>query len=128
MPKMEVKSNAKPSTFAYPPNLEEKKDAKKDKVETAILSITAKHKKKEAEKKKDEEKMEVVSVTKSEKWIRKNLRVKLVLWYAATYFCTGFIVNCFVVFFSKKKLKYCDHCCVCVLGSMAALCLQKLLS
>jgi len=65
MPKMELRSNAKPSTFAYPPNLEEKKDAKKDKVETAILSITAKQKKKEAEKKKDEEKMEVVSETLS---------------------------------------------------------------
>ncbi|KAL4219945.1 26S proteasome non-ATPase regulatory subunit 1 [Mactra antiquata] len=59
MPKVEMKSNAKPSTFAYPPNLEEKKENKKDKVETAILSITAKQKKKEADKKKDEEKMEV---------------------------------------------------------------------
>lgn len=59
MPKVEMKSNAKPSTFAYPPNLEEKKENKKDKVETAILSITAKQKKKEAEKKKEEEKMEV---------------------------------------------------------------------
>jgi 26S proteasome regulatory subunit N2 len=61
MPKVEMRSNAKPSTFAYPPNLEEKKEKQKDKVETAILSITAKQKKKEAEKKKDEEKMEVVS-------------------------------------------------------------------
>ena len=60
MPKVELKSNAKPSTFAYPPNLEEKKEKAKDKVETAVLSITAKQKKKEAEKKKDEEKMEVV--------------------------------------------------------------------
>ena len=60
MPKLEIRSNAKPSTFAYPPNLEEKKVDRKDKVETAILSITAKHKKKEAEKKKDEEKMDVV--------------------------------------------------------------------
>lgn len=59
MPKIEFKSNAKPSTFAYPPNLEEKKDKAKEKVETAVLSITAKQKKKEAEKKKEEEKMEV---------------------------------------------------------------------
>ena len=60
MPKIEFKSNAKPSTFAYPANLEEKKDKAKEKVETAVLSITAKQKKKEAEKKKEEEKMEVV--------------------------------------------------------------------
>ncbi|KAL7056774.1 hypothetical protein AAHC03_019485 [Spirometra sp. Aus1] len=41
MPKMNFKSNAKPSTFAYPPPLQ-----------TAVLSITAKHRKKELEKKK----------------------------------------------------------------------------
>ena len=60
MPKIEFRSNAKPSTFAYPPPLEEKKDKSKEKVETAVLSITAKQKKKDAEKAKDkEEKMEV---------------------------------------------------------------------
>ena len=61
MPKVELKSSAKPSMFAYPPNLEEKKKEIKDKVETAVLSITAKQKKKEAEKKKEEEKMDTVS-------------------------------------------------------------------
>lgn len=61
MPKVEFKSNAKPSVFAYPPALEEKKDKNKEKVETAVLSITAKQqKRKEVEKKKDD-KMEVVS-------------------------------------------------------------------
>merc|ERR1712029_205609 len=64
MPVMGVKSNAKPSTYGYPPALEEKKKEDKEKVATAVLSITAKQKKKEAEKKKDtkdtkEEKMEV---------------------------------------------------------------------
>lgn len=60
MPKMEFKSSAKPSTFAYPPPLEEKKDKKGEKVEAAVLSITAKQKKKDAEKNKEkEEKMEV---------------------------------------------------------------------
>lgn len=59
MPKLEIRSNAKPSTFAYPPPLEEKKDKNKEKVETAVLSITAKQKKKEAERKEKEEKMEV---------------------------------------------------------------------
>ena len=65
MPKVEFKSNSKPSTFAYPPNLEEKKDKAKEKVETAVLSITAKQKKKEADKKKEEEKMEVVCSRKN---------------------------------------------------------------
>merc|ERR1712020_136607 len=63
MPVMGIKSNAKPSTYGYPPALEEKKKEDKEKVATAVLSITAKQKKKEAEKKKDSketaEKMEV---------------------------------------------------------------------
>lgn len=65
MPKIEYKSGAKPSTYAYPPPLEEKKDKAKEKVETAVLSITAKQKKKDADKKRDKKdddtKMEVVS-------------------------------------------------------------------
>lgn len=63
MPKFDVRSNARPSTFAYPPPLEEKKDKKGEKVETAVLSVTAKAKRKEAEKKKEDgdEAMDVVS-------------------------------------------------------------------
>ncbi|KAJ7421240.1 hypothetical protein BTVI_18961 [Pitangus sulphuratus] len=63
MPKVQYKSNCKPSTFAYPPPLEVPKEKEKEKVSTAVLSITAKAKKKEKEKekeKKEEEKMEVV--------------------------------------------------------------------
>lgn len=63
MPKMEFRSNAKPSTYAYPPALEEKKEKEREKVTTAVLSITAKARKKEVEKKEREEKMEVVSKT-----------------------------------------------------------------
>ncbi|XP_068175159.1 26S proteasome non-ATPase regulatory subunit 1 [Antennarius striatus] len=60
MPKVQYRSNCKPSTFAYPPALEVPKEKEKEKVSTAILSITAKAKKKEKEKKeKEEEKMEV---------------------------------------------------------------------
>merc|ERR1712055_1146084 len=62
MPVVKFKSNAKPSTFGYPPNLEEKKKEDKEKVTTAVLSITNKQKRKEAEKKKGkdgEDKMEV---------------------------------------------------------------------
>ena len=65
MPKVEYRSGARPSMYAYVPPLEEKKDKKGEKVETAVLSITAKAKKKEAEKKrekeKSEEQMDVVS-------------------------------------------------------------------
>merc|ERR1711988_149778 len=47
MPVMGIKSNAKPSTYGYPPNLEEKKKEDKEKVSTAVLSITNKQKKEE---------------------------------------------------------------------------------
>jgi len=60
MPKLEFRSDAKPSTFAYPPALQEKKEKTAEKVESAILSITAKQKKKEQQK--AAEKMEVVRV------------------------------------------------------------------
>merc|ERR1712115_373960 len=62
MPVLQYRSNAKPSMYAYPPALEEKKKEDKEKVATAVLSITNKQKKKEAEKKKGkdgEEKMDV---------------------------------------------------------------------
>lgn len=42
MPKIDIRSDAKPSTFAYPDMLEEKKSKEKEKVETAVLSTTAK--------------------------------------------------------------------------------------
>merc|ERR1711973_660270 len=61
MPVAQFKSSAKPSTYGYTPNIEEKKKEDKEKVATAVLSITAKQKKKNADKgKKDgEEKMDV---------------------------------------------------------------------
>jgi len=69
MPVAKVRSSAKPSTYGYTPNLEEKKKEDKEKVATAVLSITAKQKKKlAAEKKKDgEEKMDVDSEKKEDK-------------------------------------------------------------
>ena len=76
MPKIEFKSNAKPSTYAYPAPLEEKKGRETEKVETAVLSTTAKAKAKEIKKEKrkastsasrpsttSEEKMDVVCCT-----------------------------------------------------------------
>lgn len=51
IPKLDIKSGAKPSTYAYPPPIEAKKEREREKVSTAILSITAKAKKKEASKK-----------------------------------------------------------------------------
>merc|ERR1712029_409352 len=62
MPVVKIRSGAKPSMFGYPPNLEEKKKEDKEKVTTAVLSITNKQKRKDAEKKKGkdgEDKMDV---------------------------------------------------------------------
>merc|ERR1712106_503393 len=70
MPVMKLKSSAKPSVYGYPANLEEKKKEDKEKVTTAVLSITNKQKKKEAEKKKGkdgDEKMDVDSEKKDDK-------------------------------------------------------------
>ena len=63
MPVLGVKSNAKPSTYGYHPPLEEKKKEDKEKVATAVLSITAKQKKKEAEKRKEHGKEQVCLFT-----------------------------------------------------------------
>merc|ERR1712137_1249052 len=46
----EVVCNSKPSAFAYPKKLEEKKEEKKKRVETVTLSITAKEKARQARK------------------------------------------------------------------------------
>lgn len=57
----EIQCNSKPSAFAYPKRLEEKKEEKKKRVETVTLSITAKNKARLARKKAKEdgdEKME----------------------------------------------------------------------
>ena len=52
MPKMQFRSNAKPSVYAYPGPIEEKKGREAEKVETAVLSTTAKAKAKEIKKEK----------------------------------------------------------------------------
>lgn len=59
MPKMEFKSSAKPSLYAYPPPTEEKKVEEREKVATAVLSIAARQKRREIADKKDDENMEV---------------------------------------------------------------------
>jgi len=51
----EIACNSKPSSFAYPKKLEEKKEEKKKRVETVTLSITAKNKARLARKKAKEE-------------------------------------------------------------------------
>ncbi|XP_059611260.1 26S proteasome non-ATPase regulatory subunit 1 [Phlebotomus argentipes] len=59
MPKLELKSAARPSLYAYPAPLEEKKAEEREKVATAVLSIAARQKRRETADKKDDEKMEV---------------------------------------------------------------------
>lgn len=63
MPKLEVKSNARPSMYAYPAPLEEKKREVAEKVTTAVLSIAARARRRESERraKDSHEKMDVVS-------------------------------------------------------------------
>lgn len=61
MPKIEFCSNAKPSVYAYPELLQPPKKEEKEKVSTAILSITAKAKARQ-KKTNQEEAMEVVSI------------------------------------------------------------------
>lgn len=59
MPKIEYKSAAKPSLYAYPPPMEEKKAEEREKVATAVLSIAARQKRRETIDKRDEEKMDI---------------------------------------------------------------------
>lgn len=60
MPKIEFRSNAKPSTFAYPEPLQPPKKEEKEKVQTAVLSITAKAKARQRRTEKEGEPMDVV--------------------------------------------------------------------
>lgn len=62
IPRLELRSGAKPSTYAYPPPVEAKKEREREKVSTAILSITAKAKKKEATKKEKQQGVEKMDV------------------------------------------------------------------
>lgn len=59
MPKMEYKSSAKPSLYAYPAPLEEKKAEEREKVATAVLSIAARQKRRETADKREDDKMDV---------------------------------------------------------------------
>lgn len=59
MPKVEFKSAAKPSLYAYPAPMEEKKAEEREKVATAVLSIAARQKRRETIDKRDEEKMDI---------------------------------------------------------------------
>lgn len=62
MPKLDLKSSAKPSMFAYPAPLEEKKREEREKVTTAVLSIAARQRRRDNERKHRDEKMDVVSI------------------------------------------------------------------
>jgi len=70
MPTIDYLSNAPPSIFAYPLALVDKKEEKKEKVETAVLSITAKQKKRDLEKKHEESTpMEIVNYLFKKKFL-----------------------------------------------------------
>uniref|UniRef100_A0A6M2E2I3 Putative 26s proteasome regulatory complex subunit rpn2/psmd1 n=1 Tax=Xenopsylla cheopis TaxID=163159 RepID=A0A6M2E2I3_XENCH len=70
MPKIDFHSLAKPSLYAYPAPLEEKKREEREKVTTAVLSIAARAKRKDHDKKKEAQvdtKMDVDDDEKKEK-------------------------------------------------------------
>lgn len=71
MPKIEYKSAARPSLYAYPAPLEEKKREEREKVTTAILSIAARQRRRD-DKKKDDSKMEVDEEVKEEEAKKKK--------------------------------------------------------
>ncbi|XP_011192002.2 26S proteasome non-ATPase regulatory subunit 1 [Zeugodacus cucurbitae] len=79
MPKMEFKSAAKPSLYAYPAPLEEKKSEEREKVATAVLSIAARQRRREiadkAEKKEEDNKMEIDEDSKDSKKEDKKMDV-----------------------------------------------------
>lgn len=59
MPKIELKSAAKPSLYAYPAPMEEKKAEEREKVATAVLSTAARQKRRETVDKRDDDKMDI---------------------------------------------------------------------
>jgi len=65
----EIQCNSKPSSFAYPKRLEEKKEEKKKRVETVTLSITAKNKARLARKKAKESGSENVDTAEASKGV-----------------------------------------------------------
>jgi 26S proteasome regulatory subunit N2 len=79
----EIQCNSKPSVFAYPKKLEEKKEEKKKRVETVTLSTTAKSKARLARKKAkegaDESKMDLdeseLKIKKDEDYGKKGMEV-----------------------------------------------------
>ncbi|XP_016982742.1 26S proteasome non-ATPase regulatory subunit 1 [Drosophila rhopaloa] len=76
MPKMEYKSAAKPSLYAYPAPLEEKKSEEREKVATAVLSIAARQKRRENADKKEDEKMDVDEDSKESTAVKKEEETK----------------------------------------------------
>lgn len=67
MPKLEIRSAARPSLYAYPAPMEEKKREEREKVTAAVLSIAARQKRREGDKsKKDDNKMEVDEESKED--------------------------------------------------------------
>merc|ERR1712142_985406 len=75
MPKIAIKSDARPALFAYPPPTEEKKGKEKEKVETAVLSTTAKAKARQRQRKVKKEASDM-DVDDQAKEVTKEVKVK----------------------------------------------------
>lgn len=74
--KFEIVCNARPSRFAYPKKLEEKKEEKKKRVETVALSTTAKEKARLARKRAKAGEKDAMDVDKDDKEVAKSAEPK----------------------------------------------------
>lgn len=91
MPKLEFRSNARPSVYAYPAPLEEKKREEREKITTAVLSIAARARRRESERRARDshEKMDVVGISIYNiifKSLEKNFFILFFLIYCIIYF------------------------------------------
>jgi 26S proteasome regulatory subunit N2 len=77
MPKTEFRCNARPSLFAYPPPLEEKKRDENEKVETAVLSITNKKKLQQSKRSHDKNKDAAPKPSTNKKSVKEDEKMEV---------------------------------------------------
>lgn len=114
MPKLEFRSNARPSVYAYPAPLEEKKREEREKITTAVLSIAARARRRESERRARDshEKMDVVRISIV---IFKSLESSFIIFlltkiyqiYHILYIFSTllFIINILIFYLNRKEFR-----------------------
>lgn len=114
MPKLEFRSNARPSVYAYPAPLEEKKREEREKITTAVLSIAARARRRESERRARDshEKMDVVRISIV---ISKSLESSFIIFlltkiyqiYHILYIFSTllFIINVLIFYLDRKEFR-----------------------